>query len=135
MRRGHRYERAIERLRPLQPHHFLSVIGVRPELQRGGYGRLPMGEIHERADRDPRSGGLCLDTGDADNRVWYERQGYEVVAETRTGPLRQWSLFRPAAGPPVGRVIGPSFDVRQRRALRAHRTRGRICAPADVSGR
>jgi GNAT superfamily N-acetyltransferase len=97
MWRGHRYESAIARLRPREPHHFLSVIGVRPELQRRGHGRRLMGAIHERADRDPRSSGVCLDTCDDMNRDWYEGLGYAVLGETRTGPLRQWILFRPAA--------------------------------------
>ena len=100
MARGRRYEGAIERLRPPRSHHFLSVIGVGPELQRRGHGRRLMNALHERADRDPRSAGVCLDTCDEDNRVWYEGLGYGVVGETRTGPLRQWVLFRPAAGQP-----------------------------------
>jgi GNAT superfamily N-acetyltransferase len=97
MRRGHRYETQIDRLRPRDPHHFLSVIGVRPEVQRRGYGRALMDAIHARAARDPRSIGVCLDTCDPENRVYYESFGYEVTGECRTGPLRQWILFRPAA--------------------------------------
>lgn len=96
MRRGHRYESAIARARPRDPHHFLSVIGVRPEEQRRGYGRALMDAIHARADRDPRSAGVCLDTCDSRNRSYYERFGYEECARCRTGPLEQWILFRPS---------------------------------------
>jgi len=96
MRRGHRYEMAIERLRPRDPHHFLSVIGVQPELQRNGYGRTLMEAIHARAHADPDSVGVCLDTCDPGNRAYYEGFGYQVAAECTTGPLRQWLLFRPA---------------------------------------
>jgi ribosomal protein S18 acetylase RimI-like enzyme len=99
MGRGHHYETQIARLRPPEPHHFLSVIGVLPELQRRGYARLLMDAIHARADRDPTSSGVCLDTCDADNRAYYERFGYQIIGECRTGPLRQWILFRPAASP------------------------------------
>lgn len=97
MGRGRRYEAEIERLRPREPHHFLSVIGVLPELQRRGRGRQLMDAIHRLAARDPASGGVCLDTCDAANRAWYETFGYQLIGECRTGPLRQWVLFRPAA--------------------------------------
>ena len=97
MRRGYSYESEIDRQRPRDSHHFLSVIGVLPHLQRRGYGRALMAAIHARADRDPRSAGVCLDTCDPENRVYYETFGYEVIGQCRTGPLRQWILFRPAA--------------------------------------
>lgn len=96
MGRGRRYEAEIDRLRPREPHHFLSVIGVVPELQRRGRGRRLMDAIHALADRDPRSSGVCLDTCDAANRAYYEGLGYGVIGECRTGPLRQWILFRRA---------------------------------------
>jgi ribosomal protein S18 acetylase RimI-like enzyme len=96
MRRGQRYETGIGRLRPRDPHHFLSVIGVLPERQRRGHGHMLMDAIHESADRDPRSSGVCLDTCDAANRAYYESFGYAVIGECRTGPLRQWVMFRPA---------------------------------------
>lgn len=98
MARGHAYETAVGRVRPRDPHHFLSVIGVEPERQRRGYGRVLMDAIHARADRDPGSSGVCLDTCDPDNRRYYERFGYEVLRRCPTGPLEQWILFRRAAG-------------------------------------
>ena len=97
MERGHRYETAIGRERPRDPHHFLSVIGVCPDEQRRGYGRALMDAIHARAARDPRSLGVWLDTCDPDNRSYYESFGYEVCGRCRTGPLDQWIMFRPAA--------------------------------------
>jgi GNAT superfamily N-acetyltransferase len=97
MRRGQRYEVEIDRLRPQDPHHFLSVIGVCPEVQRRGYGRALMAALHARADRDSHSIGVCLDTCDPDNRRYYETFGYEVIGQCRIGPLLQWVLFRPVA--------------------------------------
>lgn len=96
LRRGVRYEAAIDRIRPREPHHYLSVIGVEPELQRSGCGRALMAALHARADADPRSTGVCLETCDPANRAYYESLGYEFTAECATGPLRQWLLFRPA---------------------------------------
>jgi GNAT superfamily N-acetyltransferase len=92
--RGNRYENAITRERPSDPHHFLSVIGVEPGDQRRGYGRALMDAIHARADRDSRSSGVCLDTCSPANRSYYESFGYEVIARCPTGPLEQWILFR-----------------------------------------
>jgi GNAT superfamily N-acetyltransferase len=94
MARGHGYETAISRERPREPHHFLSVIGVEPKQQRRGYGRVLMDSIHARADRDPASSGVCLDTCDASNRSYYENLGYEVLSSCITGPLSQWIMFR-----------------------------------------
>jgi GNAT superfamily N-acetyltransferase len=96
--RGHRYESRIARERPREPHHFLSVIGVDPEQQRRGYGRVLMDSIHARVDRDPASSGVCLDTCDPYNRRYYERFGYHVRSRCSTGPIEQWIMFRPARG-------------------------------------
>lgn len=94
--RGHRYETAIARERPRDPHHFLSVIGVEPERQRQGHGRVLMDALHARAARDPGSAGVCLDTCDPRNRRYYESFGYGLHARCTTGPLEQWILFRRA---------------------------------------
>jgi ribosomal protein S18 acetylase RimI-like enzyme len=94
MARGHAYETAIARERPRVPHHFLSVIGVEPKQQRRGYGRTLMEAIHARADRDPGSSGVCLDTSDPNNRGYYESFGYEILSRCTTGPLQQWIMFR-----------------------------------------
>ncbi len=96
MARGHGYETLIARERPREPHHFLSVIGVDPKQQRRGYGRILMDAIHARADRDPASAGVCLDTCDPDNRRFYASFGYEVLSRCTTGPLEQWIMFRRA---------------------------------------
>lgn len=98
MGRGHRYETAITRERPRDPHHFLSVIGVEPERQGQGFGRTLMDALHARADSDPHSAGVCLDTCDPANRRYYEGFGYELHARCTTGPLEQWILFRPGRG-------------------------------------
>ena len=94
--RGYRYETAIEHIRPREPHHFLSVVGVSPERQRSGLGRALMAALHARADADPTSIGVCLDTCDPDNRAYYESLGYSVIAECETGPLHQWVMLRAA---------------------------------------
>ena len=84
MRRGWRYEIAVDRLRPPPaPYHFVSVIGVRPELQRLGYGRTSMAAIHERAEGHPRSARVCLDTSEPNN----ERLGYRGTGRAQIGPV------------------------------------------------
>ena len=95
MRRGRRYEIAVDRLRPRAGHHFVSAIGVRPELQRLGYGRALMAAIHERAEGYARSAGVCLDTSDPNNLPYYESLGYRVTGRAQIGPVDQAVLFRP----------------------------------------
>jgi GNAT superfamily N-acetyltransferase len=97
IRRGFRFDSEIERLRPDAPHHFLSVIGVTPDLQRRGYGRALMEFLHTRAEDDPRSTGVALDTSDPANVVYYRGMGYEVSARARFGPVEQAILFRPSS--------------------------------------
>jgi len=96
LRRGHHYETEILRVRPRDLHHYVSVVGVLPELQRRGFGRALMDAIHRRADADSASVGVCLDTCDPGNRAYYEGFGYALAAECRTGPLHQWVLLRSA---------------------------------------
>jgi GNAT superfamily N-acetyltransferase len=96
IRRGHRFDTQVERLRPDAPHHFLSVIGVTPALQRRGYGRALMLHLHARSEGDTRSAGVALDTSDPANVVYYGAMGYEVTECARFGSVEQAILFRPS---------------------------------------
>lgn len=91
---------------PLAPHFSLGIMGVRPGLQRAGFGRAVLDEIFAMSKRDPWSTGVYLNTEAEENVRLYEHLGFFVVAEREAGtpdrPLRTWSMFWPDAAPTSG---------------------------------
>ncbi len=90
------YEKTCERMEPEAPHHYLGMIGVLPDHQGQGYGRLLIDYIHQAADNDPKSTGICLNTESAQNVPLYQHLGYQIIGEADVGPLHTWSMFRPS---------------------------------------
>ena len=81
-----------------EPHWYLMIVGVDPELQGQGVGSALVTEGLGRADE---SNCRCyLDTSEERNLAFYRRQGFEVVG---TAPLGKggppgWAMRRNAAG-------------------------------------
>ena len=74
--------RTLDALHPDEPHWFLSLLGVLPELQGTGLGSALVGPGLARAD-----GHLVhLDTGRPENVPWYRRFGFEVTDEVHAVP-------------------------------------------------
>jgi GNAT superfamily N-acetyltransferase len=74
--------RTLDALHPAQPHWFLSLLGVLPELQGTGLGSALVRPGLERA-----AGQLVhLDTGRPENVPWYRHFGFEVTEEVRAVP-------------------------------------------------
>jgi GNAT superfamily N-acetyltransferase len=80
-----------------QPHWYLSVLGVEPELQGRGIGGALLSPILERCD----STGLpsYLETQKQRNVLFYERHGFRVVVEVDepTSGIRFWTMLREPA--------------------------------------
>ena len=83
----------IERAHPPEPHWYLSVIGVAPDLQRKGFGGALLNPMLERADREHML--TYLETFRPENVPYYERFGFQVVGESDIpeGP-HMWSMSR-----------------------------------------
>jgi ribosomal protein S18 acetylase RimI-like enzyme len=62
-----------------EPHWYLDMVGVDPARQGAGVGGALLQAIHERADRDGCP--IALFTVQPRNVSFYERHGYELVAE------------------------------------------------------
>jgi GNAT superfamily N-acetyltransferase len=81
-----RFQRMLDHLDALhpryapEPHWYLAMLGVDPRWQRHGIGEALMHPVFAAADRD----GLCcyLEAPTADNARYYERRGFQVLAET-----------------------------------------------------
>ena len=85
-----------KRLRPVAPHWYLDLIGVEPELQAQGRGAGLLGEWLARVDAD--SAASYLETDRAENRAFYERHGFDAVAEERILGVPVWRMWREARG-------------------------------------
>lgn len=81
-----RFKRLLDHLDALhpiyapEPHWYLAMLGVDPAWQRQGIGEALMQPVFRAADRD----GLCcyLEAPTEGNARYYERRGFDVVAET-----------------------------------------------------
>ena len=81
-----RFKRLLDHLDALHPnfapdpHWYLAMLGVDPAWQRQGIGEALMEPVFASADRD---GLRCyLEAPTEDNARYYERRGFNVVAET-----------------------------------------------------
>ena len=81
-----------------EPHWYLLIVGVDPELQGRGLGSTLVKEGLSRADE---SNSPCyLDTSEERNLAFYQRQGFAVVGTTplgKGGPPG-WAMRRNARG-------------------------------------
>jgi GNAT superfamily N-acetyltransferase len=89
------------RRRPREPHHFLSMLAVRPSTRGQGLGRLLLEDLHAACESHPRSTGVALDTSNPRNLSFYERFGYHLVASLQIGGLQAWCMFRPRQSEPA----------------------------------
>lgn len=63
-----------------EPHWYLAMLGVDPAWQRQGIGEALMQPVVAAADRDGLS--CYLEAPTAGNARYYERRGFQVLAET-----------------------------------------------------
>jgi GNAT superfamily N-acetyltransferase len=90
--------RMIEKKHPKDPHYYLAVLGVEPEVQGRGFGSALMRPVLDRCDRERVPG--YLESSKRRNVVLYERHGFQVVEELRLpdeGPPI-WRMWREPAG-------------------------------------
>lgn len=90
-----RYEAASRGFGPDGPHWYLGVIGVDPALRGRGAGRRLMEAFCARADADPASTGVYLETANPANLPFYRAAGFEVRGEGDLEGTAVWCLFRP----------------------------------------
>jgi len=89
------YDEASDRGLPQCPHHYLGMVGVLPTHHRRGYGRRLVQEVQRRAQADPTSDGVCLNTETAANLRFYRSLGFRLIAEADFAHLHTWCFFWP----------------------------------------
>lgn len=77
------------------PHYYLSLIGVRPHLQRCGIGSRLLEVTLNRCDEHQR--GAFLETSDESLRAWYSRFHFHDVDRYWVVPGQglTWTMWRP----------------------------------------
>ncbi len=90
-----RYHEAMDARSPRGPSHLLAVVGVRERAMGQGVGARLVGWAGDLCDAHASSLGVCLDTGNDRNVLFYERLGYRVIGEERFDDLVERLMFRP----------------------------------------
>ena len=71
------------------------MIGVHPEAQGRGYGRMLLDAVQALSEGHSTSTGVALDTENPENVPIYEHCGYRVIAETNLEGVPIWCMLRP----------------------------------------
>jgi ribosomal protein S18 acetylase RimI-like enzyme len=78
---------------PVEPHHYLFLLGTRPEAQGRGLGSSLLALVLERCDRNRVP--AYLEATSERNRQLYLRYGFEVTSEiTLNGGPTMWPMWR-----------------------------------------
>jgi ribosomal protein S18 acetylase RimI-like enzyme len=87
----------LTRNRPPEPHLYLNILGVEPQMQRRHFGAAILDHLREQAA--PRSGvaGVYLETAAEANVAYYTRFGYRVIGEIHPLGVRMWRMLQPRA--------------------------------------
>lgn len=96
-RKLERYSELVDQNRPREVHHFLAVLGVDPQDQGRGFGRMLLEEVQAQAASHPESTGVALDTENPRNLTFYKRFGYSLTAESTLEGTRIYHFFRPSS--------------------------------------
>ena len=94
-RRFVEYFNDVQESLPSKNHRMVSLIGIHPDFQKQGLGKLLLESIHAITDQDENSIGLFLDTGNNRYLDFYKSLHYEVFTELPLGQLKEFVLFRP----------------------------------------
>jgi len=90
-----RYGTAVRRAAPSEPHHYLTMIGVRETHQGQGMASALLAAVVVAADADPTSTGVALDTENEENVALYEHKGFAMTCLKLVDDLPVYCMFRP----------------------------------------
>jgi len=90
-------QREFAALHPVEPHWYLSVLGVDPDRWRGGVGSALLSRWLRRVDAD--NAPSYLETDREENVGFYRRAGFEVVSQLLIANVPIWRMWRLARDP------------------------------------
>jgi GNAT superfamily N-acetyltransferase len=93
IRKWMRWLDAVEKSHPTNPHYYVAYIGVEPEFQGRELGTTLLDHLGYRADAEQV--GCYLESADPRNIPFYQRSGYEIIAEKVIIGLPAWFMWRP----------------------------------------
>jgi ribosomal protein S18 acetylase RimI-like enzyme len=94
---ANRYMKLALKYRPKERHHYLTCIGVAPNLKGSGIGKKMLIDIHNLVEQDTHSLGIGLDTENKDNIGLYEYFGYKLTGTEKLDSVTIYTLFRKTA--------------------------------------
>ncbi len=80
---------------PSEPHYFLGVIGVDPDLRGTGTGKQLLASFCSLSANDPVSKGVYLETANPSNVGFYERAGFAETCRGSLGSATLWCMYLP----------------------------------------
>ena len=90
-----RYMNLNKKHTPSVPHHYLAALGVHPDFQGQGFGRLLLEKVFELSGYHGTSTGVFLETATIENVEMYEHFGYDLLAtEKLDGIVDLWYMFK-----------------------------------------
>ena len=81
--------------RPRDPHIYLNVLGVEPDLQRRHFGVALLEDLRAQVAMRSDLAGVYLETATEDNVAYYSHVGYRVIGEMRPLGVRVWRMIQP----------------------------------------
>ncbi|MCG2580510.1 MAG: GNAT family N-acetyltransferase [Marinobacter sp.] len=88
------YHQKIKEMLPQPLAHQLPLMGVNPQYQNRGFGRLLLSAVERLCADNPRGSGLVLDTGNSRYLPFYESEGFRSLGKIRLGDFEDHVLFR-----------------------------------------
>ena len=83
----------VDKVHPRDPHYYLEYLGVEPEQQGMGLGSAILRHLTGRADEEKV--GCYLENANPRNLPFYQRFGFQIIAEKEIIGTPSWFMWRP----------------------------------------
>lgn len=91
------YDAIADQYKPTEPHYYLGVLGVAPDMQGRGVGRQLLQRFCSLSAADARSRGVYLETAKPSNVPFYEGAGFVQTGHGALGAATLWCMYLPHA--------------------------------------
>jgi len=92
MHRFEKYGDLCDETLPTWPHHYLGILGVLPQFQGKGIGRLLLETVLDEAKKHTTSRGVCLNTESERNLPFYGKSGFQVFNDIDVDSIHTWGM-------------------------------------------